>query len=75
MYGKKTTAMLAVERRFKAPVEKLVPDLISIYGITRTAEEIGVSRATVGQWFLRIKTPDPPPIVYREARKRPKRTS
>lgn len=51
---RKTKLMLSVERRFNQPLERLLPELINEHGLTAAAEELEVSKATVGYWILKL---------------------
>lgn len=51
---KKTKKMLAVEERFHQPLEKLLPEMVTERGLSATAEHLGVSKATLGYWLLKL---------------------
>ena len=51
---RKTKKMVAVEERFQQPLEKMLPALVTEHGLTATAEELGVSKATLGYWLLKL---------------------
>jgi hypothetical protein len=46
--------MQQVEDRFKQPLERLLPEMINEHGLTATATELEVSKATLGYWLLKI---------------------
>ena len=51
---RKTKKMLRVEERYQQPLEKMLPPLVTDQGLSATAEEIGVSKATLGYWLLKL---------------------
>ena len=51
---RKTKKMLNVEKRFEQPLEKMLPELVTEQGLSATAEQFGVSKATVGYWLLKL---------------------
>lgn len=52
--ARKTNLMLRVEREFDRPLERLLPELVNEQGLTATADAIGVSKATLGYWMLKL---------------------
>ena len=54
MNRRKTRKMIAVEERFQQPLEKMLPPLVTEQGLSATAEELGVSKATLGYWLLKL---------------------
>ena len=54
MLRKKTKMMADVEERFQRPLEEILPPLVTEQGLSATAEEIGVSKATLGYWLLKL---------------------
>ena len=46
----KSKRMLEVEEEFGQALESLLPPMITSRGLTKTAKEIGVSKATLGYW-------------------------
>ena len=54
MMNRKTKKMLAVEERFQQPLEKMLPELVTEWGLSATAEQLGVSKATLGYWLLKL---------------------
>lgn len=52
--ARKTKLMLRVEREFDLPLERLLPELVNDQGLTATAETLGVSKATLGYWMLKM---------------------
>ena len=51
---RKTKKMIAVEEKFHQPLEKMLPDMVTDQGLSRTADELGVSKATLGYWLLKL---------------------
>ena len=54
MMRRKTKKMAAVEERFDQPLEKMLPPLVTENGLSATADELGVSKATLGYWLLKL---------------------
>jgi len=54
MMRRKTKKMIVVEERFQQPLEKMLPPLVTQQGLSATADEIGVSKATLGYWLLKL---------------------
>ena len=54
MNRRKTKKMIAVEERFQQPLEVMLPPLVTENGLSATAEELGVSKATLGYWLLKL---------------------
>ena len=54
MMRRKTKKMIAVEERYQQPLEKMLPPLVTEQGLSATADEIGVSKATLGYWLLKL---------------------
>lgn len=52
--ARKTKLMLRVEKEHDRPLERLLPDLVNAQGMTATADELGVSKATLGYWMLKM---------------------
>jgi hypothetical protein len=55
MATRKTKKMLAVEERFRKPLEKILPEMVTEQGLTATADYLGVSKATLGYWLLKFR--------------------
>jgi len=51
---RKTKKMLRVEERYQQPLEKMLPPLVTDQGLSATADSIGVSKATLGYWLLKL---------------------
>jgi len=52
---KKTKLMAQVERAHNnQPLERLLPEMINEQGLTATAAALGVSKATMGYWLLKL---------------------
>ena len=52
--ARKTKLMQRVEQQHQRPLERLVPEMVNEYGLSTTAEELGVSKATLGYWLLKL---------------------
>tara|TARA_Y100000996_G_C22537465_1_gene648794 strand:- start:995 stop:1231 length:237 start_codon:yes stop_codon:yes gene_type:complete len=55
MMARKTKKMLAVEERFRQPLEDMLPEMVTEQGLTGTANYLGVSKATLGYWLLKFR--------------------
>ena len=51
---RKTKLMQDVENRFHRPLERLLPEMVNEKGLSYTALELGVSKATLGYWLLKL---------------------
>ncbi len=52
--ARKTKLMLRVEKEHGEPLEKLLPERVNDVGLSATADELGVSKATLGYWLLKL---------------------
>ena len=52
--ARKTKLMKRVEKEFQRPLERLLPEKVNEVGLSATAEELGVSKATLGYWLLKL---------------------
>lgn len=52
--GRKTKLMLRVEAQHQRPLEKLLPELVNERGLSATADELDISKATLGYWLLKL---------------------
>ena len=52
--ARKTKLMQRVEKEFSRPLERLLPEKVNEIGLSATAEELGVSKATLGYWLLKL---------------------
>ena len=52
--ARKTKLMQRVEKEFARPLERLLPEKVNEVGLSGTAEELGVSKATLGYWLLKL---------------------
>ena len=51
---RKTKMMLEVEHKLGEPLEHTIPRLVNESGITHAAQQMGVSKATVNYWMLKL---------------------
>ena len=52
--GRKTPKMIAVERRIRRPLERALPEMVNEMGLTGAAKKLGVSKATLSYWLLKL---------------------
>ena len=52
--AKKTKLMQRVEREHQRPLERLLPEMVNEVGLSATADGLGVSKATLGYWLLKL---------------------
>lgn len=52
--ARKTRLMREVEEKYQRPLENLVPEKVNDMGLSATATELGVSKATLGYWILKL---------------------
>ncbi len=53
--ARKTKLMQRVEREHDGrPLERLLPEMVNEFGLSGTADELGVSKATLGYWLLKL---------------------
>jgi hypothetical protein len=46
--------MQRVERDHQRPLERLLPEMVNEIGLSSTAENLSVSKATLGYWLLKL---------------------
>jgi|TARA_B100000315_G_scaffold202687_1_gene195458 hypothetical protein len=46
--------MQRVEKEHQRSLERLLPELVNEIGLSSTAEKLGVSKATLGYWLLKL---------------------
>ena len=51
---KKSKLMIQVEKEKGQPLEAFLPDMITERGLIASAEELGVNKATLGYWLLKM---------------------
>ena len=51
---RKTKKMTDVEDRIGQPLEKMLPGMVTDEGLSATADKLGVSKATLGYWLLKL---------------------
>lgn len=54
MVLRKTKLMLKVEEERGSPLEQCLPEMVNDIGFSRTAEAVGISKATLGYWLLKM---------------------
>ncbi len=52
--ARKTKLMLRVEKEHQQELERLLPERVNAIGLSATADELGVSKATLGYWLLKL---------------------
>ena len=52
---KKSKKMIQVEKKYRRPLERLLPELINDNGLTETANELGIGKALLGYWLLKLQ--------------------
>ena len=53
--ARRTKLMQQVEEKYQRPLERLLPEKVNELGLSATAEELGVSKATLGYWLLKMR--------------------
>lgn len=51
---RKTKKMIAIEAKRHQSLEEILPEMVTEQGLSATAEELGVSKATLGYWLLKF---------------------
>jgi len=46
--------MQRVENTYQRSLERLLPEMVNEKGLSETAQELGVSKATLGYWLLKL---------------------
>ena len=54
MPGAKTKKMIQVERKLRRPLERALPEMLNEVGLTGAAKRLGVSKATLSYWLLKL---------------------
>jgi len=52
--ARKTKLMKRVEDQYQRSLERLLPELVNEIGLSETASELNVSKATLGYWLLKL---------------------
>ena len=52
--ARKTRLMVQVEEQFHQPLERLLPEMINQHGLSATAAQLEVSKATLSYWLLKL---------------------
>ena len=53
--ARKSKKMAQVEELYQRPLERLLPEMINERGLSSTAGELGISKATLGYWLLKLR--------------------
>lgn len=51
---RKTRLMHEVEEKHGRALERLLPEMVNEFGLSDTAARLGVSKATLGYWLLKL---------------------
>ena len=51
---KRTKKMIEVEGRYQQPLVEMLPQMLTSQGLAKTALELGVSKATIGIWIVKL---------------------
>ena len=54
MPGAKTKKMIQAERKLRRPLERALPETLNEVGLTGAAKRLGVSKATLSYWLLKL---------------------
>ncbi|MGB1749455.1 MAG: hypothetical protein ACPHK0_06720 [Dehalococcoidia bacterium] len=46
--------MLQVEKKLRRPLERALPEMVNEDGLTGAAKQLGVSKATLSYWLLKL---------------------
>ena len=52
--ARKTKLMQRVENTYQRSLERLLPEMVNEKGLSETAQELDVSKATLGYWLLKL---------------------
>ena len=52
--ARKTKLMLNLENTYQRSLERLLPEMVNEMGLSATAQELAVSKATLGYWLLKL---------------------
>ena len=50
----KTKKMLDAVKKLRRPLERALPEMVNEYGLTGAAKRVGVSKATLSYWLLKL---------------------
>ena len=53
--AEKTKKMVVVEQEWKERLETLLPKMVTARGLSATADQLGVNKATLGYWLLKLR--------------------
>ena len=51
----KTKKMARIEKEWEESLETLLPKMVTARGLSKTAERLGVSKATLGYWMSKFR--------------------
>ena len=54
MAVKYSKLMRTVSERYQRPLEKMLPEMMNEKGLSGTADELGISNATLAYWMLKL---------------------
>ena len=54
MHRRKTKLMIVVEDKFQRSLEIIIPELVNDRGMVKAADEMGISKACLGYWMLKL---------------------
>ena len=52
---RKSPKMIQVEKRHRRQLEELLPEMVTEHGITETAKQLRLSKATLNYWLLKLQ--------------------
>jgi len=52
--ARQTKLMRRVQEKFARPLVDLLVEEVNTYGLSATAERLGISKATLGYWLLKL---------------------
>ena len=52
--ARQTKLMQQVEDKYGQTLDRLLPELVNEHGLSATADRLGVSKATLGYWLLKL---------------------
>jgi len=52
---RKTAKMRAIERKHRRELEELLPEMVNEFGLSETADQLGISKSNLGYWLLKFQ--------------------